>query len=221
MRKNMKQVGMAGLLISVGVLGRIYLRPLLPNLPHMTITINGVTQPVFIADMFFIVAIVSLLSGILLKGYYTIIIPVMVMLITDVFYGNGYIFLFTWSGFAFISLIAHASSKKLVFNGASALKVMGIGIGGVLLYDAWTNFGWWIGPYYPHTVDGLALCYTLAIPFTVWHVLSTGLVLMVIAPVVLYFKDATMQLSSKQPLEKYMPLAASLLLAAASLLMAL
>jgi len=222
MDRNMKQIGMAGLLVTAGALGRIYLRSLLPHLPHFTITINGITQPLFIPDMFFWVATASLMSGILLKGYYTIFVPLMIMSITDIFYGNNYIFLFTWSGFAFISLIGYISSKKLLLNGISVAKLTGIGIGSTLLYDAWTNFGWWLGPYYPHTLNGLALCYTFAIPFTIWHLISTGIMLIAISPLALYIKDAYFERSaSRHTFENYIPWAISLSLAGASIWMAL
>lgn len=39
-------------LIIAGVAGRIFLRSILPNTPHIYLTINGITQPVFMMDMF-------------------------------------------------------------------------------------------------------------------------------------------------------------------------
>jgi hypothetical protein len=218
-----KQGATAGCLIAVGVLGRLSLRDLLPRLPDMTITVNGITQPVFIADLFFVVAVVSLLAGILLRGYLALSVPVGVMVITDLLYGNGYIFLFTWSGFAFLALLAlSARAQTTTLSAGATARFVGIGIGGVLLYDAWTNVGWWLGPYYPHTLDGLVLCFTVALPFTVWHLLSTGLILAGVAPLALYLKNHTLRFDTlEKNLERYSPVAASLALAGASFLSAL
>ncbi|RLF44832.1 MAG: hypothetical protein DRN09_02620 [Thermoplasmata archaeon] len=176
----------AFILIIAGVLGRIYLRNFLPNTPSWYITINGITQPVFMMDLFFVVAVISLLSGLLLRGYYTFIVPFLIMLITDIYYGNNYIFLFTWSGFILIALLGF-----LISNRKSTLNipvVMGTGIVGVLLYDLWTNFGCWLG-WYPHTLNGLILCYTVAIPFTLWHLLSTVAAISVIVIPAIYLKE--------------------------------
>jgi hypothetical protein len=212
------QMVTAGLLVLIGVVGRIYLRPFLPSLPSMHLTINGITQPIFIADMFFIVALVSLASGILLRGYYTIIIPVAVMMITDVFMGNSYVFLFTWSGFAFIALMAYTFSRTTLRSSQSVIKIMGIGIGSILIYDLWTNFGWWLGPYFPHTLDGLLLCYTLAIPFMIWHLVSTSILLLTISFPLVYFANHSLRLEARRPLEHYVPVCATLFLATTSLL---
>ena len=176
----------AFILIIAGVLGRIYLRNFLPNTPSWYITINGITQPVFMMDLFFVVAVISLLSGLLLRGYYTFIVPFLIMLITDIYYGNNYIFLFTWSGFILIALLGF-----LISNRKSTLNipiVIGTGIVGVLLYDLWTNFGCWLG-WYPHTLNGLILCYTVAIPFTLWHLLSTVAAISVIVIPAIYLKE--------------------------------
>ena len=183
---NKHRIVGAFILIMAGVLGRICLSGFLPNTPSWYITINGITQPVFMMDLFFVVAVISLLSGLLLRGYYTFIVPFLIMLITDIYYGNNYIFLFTWSGFILIALLGF-----LISNRKSTLNipvVMGTGIVGVLLYDLWTNFGCWLG-WYPHTLNGLILCYTVAIPFTLWHLLSTVAAISVIVIPAIYLKE--------------------------------
>jgi len=211
-----KQLFTAFLLIIIGVLGRIYLRQFLPAIPHFYITINGITQPIFIADMFFIVAIVSLYSGLLLRGLYSFIVPISVMLITDLFYGNNFIFLFTWSGFALISLLGYSFKNNIKFNRKSIIKTVGLGIAGVIIYDAWTNFGWWLGPYYPHNLYGLTLCYTLALPFFIWHLLSMTIAIVITVVPVLYIKEKEQQIKHILPFENWLPTAASLFLVAIS-----
>ena len=178
----------AVILITAGVLGRIYLRGFLPNTPSWYITLNGVTQPVFMMDLFFVVAITSLLSGLLLGGYYTFIAPLSTMIITDLYYGNTYIFLFTWSGFVMLGLLGFILQSKTKLSLKKTPLILGVGVGGVLLYDLWTNFGCWLG-WYPHNLSGLTLCYTVAIPFMLWHILSTTMMLSATIIPILYLKE--------------------------------
>lgn len=204
----------ACLLIIIGVLGRIFLREFLPNTPHWYMTINGVTQPVFMMDLFFIVAVVSFFSGILLGGYYTFMVPVGIMLITDFYYGNNYIFLFTWSGFALIGLLGYRAKKAK--KGINSARIMGIGMGSVLVYDLWTNFGCWLG-WYPHSIDGLIMCYTLALPFTFWHLLSTAIAIPLISIPLLHLKkNKIIESFTIRPVEKYITISASAFLIAIS-----
>lgn len=170
MHDTQKKILVAGMLIAAGVIGRILLSHLLPHAPLATITLNGITQPVFMLDVFFVVGAVALFSGILLGGLYSIVIPLAVMAFTDLYYGNTSIFLFTWTGFAFIGLLGATGQRHGLAR--SPLGIAGMGVGGVLLYDAWTNLGCWLG-WYPHSAAGLATCYTMALPFTLWHLLST------------------------------------------------
>ncbi len=171
MSSHMKKITIAGLLISIGVISRIFLRNFLPPPPHIYLNFFGVTQPIFIAgDVFFIIASISLISGRYLRDYFTFLVPFLIMVITDVFIGNNFIFLFTWSGFSMIAGIGYLLKKK------SAKFFICMSIPSILLYDLWTNFGWWLG-YYGGNLKYLTLCYTLAIPFMIWHIISTSLLL--------------------------------------------
>lgn len=168
---SMKKITIATLLISIGVISRIFLSKFLPPSPHFYINFFGIKQPIFIAgDVFFMIASISLISGRYLREYFTFLVPFMIMLITDVFIGNNFIFLFTWSGFAIMGWIGYAMRKK------SAKYFISLSIPSIILYDLWTNFGWWLG-YYGGNLKYLTLCYTLAIPFMIWHLISTLLVL--------------------------------------------
>jgi len=218
MYRERNQLFTAFLLILIGIVGRIYLRNFLPAMPHFYITINGITQPIFIADMFFLIAIIALFSGILLRGIYSFIVPLVVMAVTDLFYGNNFIFLFTWSGFAFISLLGYRWKNKLAFNAKSVAMTVGLSASAVIIYDLWTNFGWWLGPYYPHNLQGLALCYTLALPFFIWHLLSTAVATAIVAFPLLYLKEQALSVKTVKSIENYVPAIASLFLAIISFL---
>jgi len=204
-RNNISKLFIATLLIIMGVAGRLTLSELLPDSPALYITINGITQPMFMIDLFFIVAIISIISGLLLKSYYVFLIPISIMLITDIIIGNSYIFLFTWSGFAMIGMIFFILNKKNKLTIKKTPLIFGTGIASVLLYDLWTNFGCWLG-WYPHNLSGLSLCYTLSLPFTLWHLLSTTIGIALIVIPVIYIKEhKKINLNySIKPLEKPM-----------------
>lgn len=175
-------------LILSGVVARVAFFNMLPNTPHLYLNLNGVTQPLFMLDLFFIVAVIAVLSGLLLGGYFSFVIPIIVMGITDVILGNSFIFMFTWSGFALIGVFAYLLKKKNMFRLKKIPTIIGTSILAVLVYDLWTNFGCWLG-WYPHTVSGLSMCFTLALPFTLWHVLSTTVAVTLVVIPVLYLKE--------------------------------
>jgi len=139
-------------------------------------------------DLFFAIAVIAILSGLLLGGYYTFIVPISVMLISDLYLGNTWILLFVWSGFLAIGIIGYLLKRKNCLTIKKAHTAIFAGIGGVLLYDLWTNFGCWLG-WYPHTLNGLTACYAAAVPFTLWHLLSTTAALTAIIIPLAYLKD--------------------------------
>lgn len=126
-------------------------------------------------DLFFIVAISAVMAGTFIGGIFSVIVPLTIIGITDIIIGNGYIFIFTWSGFAMMGVISFFMRKKIEFTPKFTLYTTSIGILGVMVYDIWTNFGWWY-IYYPHTLEGIILCYIAAIPFILWHLLSCMIV---------------------------------------------
>lgn len=209
-RDNISKIIIAVSLVAIGVIGRLTLAELLPGSPSIYLTFNGISQPMFMMDMFFLIAIIAILSGLLLGSYYAFFVPVSVMLITDIIIGNNYIFLFTWSGFAIIGLVALILKIKNKFTIQKTPLIFGAGIGSVILYDLWTNFGCWLG-WYPKSLEGLALCYTAGLPFMLWHILSTTIAMAVIVLPIVYLKEnKTIELDySIKPKEK--PIALMLL----------
>jgi len=187
-KNNMSKLIIASFLIIIGVIGRLTLSELLPSSPALYITLNGITQPMFMMDLFFLIAVISIISALLLKSYYVFVIPISIMLITDIIIGNNFIFLFTWSGFAMIGLIFFILNKKNNLSIQKTPLIFGTGIVSILIYDLWTNFGCWLG-WYPHNLSGLSLCYSLALPFTLWHLLSTSIAIAVIVLPVIYLKE--------------------------------
>jgi len=216
--KNRMMLGV--LLIAIGVILRLLLHKNLPSSPSIYITINGITQNMFMLDLFFVVAIISILSGLLIGGYYTFIVPISVMIITDVIIGNNWILLFTWSGFALLGIIGYLLKTSNSLTVEKIPRVLGAGVGGILLYDIWTNFGTWLGGWYTHTFEGLVLCYTYALPFMFWHLLSTTITLTLVIVPIIYLKEHKITLPeyTVKPFEKHTSIAALALLLILSVL---
>ncbi len=158
MTKNSKaRIFTALPLIFLGVVGRIALSSL-PNIE--------------------IVTLVVLLGGLLLGGYWAVIVPITVMALSDIWIGNNVIFLFTWSGFALLGASTLFMRKKLEprYSIRFLSTFTGFGVIGVLLYDVWTAFGWWL-LFYPHTTTALLHVALLQVPFTLKHLTSALLTL--------------------------------------------
>jgi len=187
-RNNISKIFIASALIIVGVIGRLAFLEFLPSSPSIYLTLNGITQPMFMMDLFFLIAIICILSGLLLKSYFVFLVPLSIMLVTDIIIGNNFIFLFTWSGFATIGIISYILKSKNKFTIQKTPLIFGASIGSVLIYDLWTNLGCWLG-WYPNTIEGLTLCFTNALPFTLWHLLSTTAALIFIVLPILYIKE--------------------------------
>lgn len=207
---NKSRVTLGAILIIIGVTLRLLLHNNLPSSPSIYITINGLTQPMFMLDLFFVVAVISILSGLILGGYYTFIVPISVMIITDLMIGNNWILLFTWSGFALLGFLGYLLKTSNSFTIEKIPRVLGVGVGGILLYDIWTNFGTWLGGWYTHTFEGLVLCYTYALPFMFWHLLSTTITLSIVIIPIIYLKEHRITLPefTVTPFEKHTTIAA-------------
>jgi len=209
-RNQKSKLLIASLLIIIGVVGRLTIAELLPLSPSLYLNVNGLSQPMFMMDVFFFIALISILSGLFLKSYYVFLVPVSVMLITDMILGNNFIFLFTWSGFVLIGFISYLLKMKTNLTIRKTPLILGTGIGGILLYDIWTNFGCFLG-WYPHSVEGLTLCFTAALPFMLWHLLSTTIAMMLVVLPIIYLKDKKIIHFDNATFRKEKPIAISLL----------
>ncbi len=86
--------------------------------------------------------------------------------ITDFFIGFHEIALFTWGSVIFIGLISKYFIKNIISRISGALI-------GACLFFIITNFGVWSIGDYGYTINGLLTCYTLAIPFFGYSLIST------------------------------------------------
>lgn len=97
----------------------------------------------------------ALFSGVYFTNKkFAFIIPLLAMVLSDLFLGFSSITLFVYAAFILVSYIG-LSSKKV-----SIKTILLSSIGFFVI----TNFGVWLLGY-PKTLNGLMECYTLAIPF--------------------------------------------------------
>ena len=216
---------LAGLLITIGVVSRILLHDFF----------NGIANPwdesgFGVLDVFFVTAVVAIISGVLLGKYYTIIVPIAVLFASDIFYAaiypevaglalyTSWLFLFTVSGYVFMALLGFYIKKKSKINYTFIPKLFGVGILGIVIYDLWTNFGFWLTysrlGWYPMNIEGLATVYSGGIPFMIWHMLSAGIALTLIAIPLIYFKEHKILKHEiiLKPVEKYILASATIFL---------
>ena len=86
--------------------------------------------------------------------------------ITDLFIGFHATTLFTWGAVLFIGLLSRYFVKNIISRVSGAL-------GGACIFFVVTNFGVWSIGMYGYTMNGLLTCYTLAIPFFAYSLIST------------------------------------------------
>lgn len=86
--------------------------------------------------------------------------------ITDIFIGFHTLTLFTWGSVFLIGIV----SKYFVENFNK--RIIGSFFGAVIFFII-TNFGVWSLGSYGYTLNGIAVCYTLALPFFAYNIIST------------------------------------------------
>jgi len=116
------------------------------------------------------VAAIALFSGAYLNKKYALLIPLVLMIVSDFFMGFHDVILFTWGGFVLITLLGVWMKKHKNIFSCLYMSV----ISSVLFYLI-SNFGVWIMGWYPHDLNGLVTCYIMALPFLRTFTLSTVL----------------------------------------------
>ena len=111
----------------------------------------------------------SLLAGVYLGRKAAILVPLIIMVLSDTLIGNTNIFVFTWSAYIMIGLFAsQGSTLYKVEPFKKVLGAAGMGIGASFFFFAWTNFGVWLMDswgMYPRTLGGLMESYSMGLPF--------------------------------------------------------
>jgi hypothetical protein len=93
--------------------------------------------------------------------YLGVFLPLIAMVLSDIYLGFYGITLWVYGSFLLISLLGRYWKK---------IKVTNVLISSLIFFII-TNFGVWLGGY-PKTLEGFLLCYTMAIPFFINSVLG-------------------------------------------------
>lgn len=159
---------------------------------------------------FEVIMVVSFLAIMLIRSPLALIVPLLSMIGSDLLIGNpifvgdqmNRIVLFTYSGFAIIGLLT-LLNKNRIWNSLGQFRLKsiglmaGLGIGSVLLYDIWTNMGWWY-LMYPHDVPSLIMVYTAGLPFMLYHLISGIVTFTVIGlPIMVYVTKKNTQMQTQ------------------------
>jgi len=86
--------------------------------------------------------------------------------ITDLFIGFHGVVFFTWGSVAVIGLASKFFVSSIFGRISGALS-------GACLFFIVTNFGVWSNGSYGYSIEGLIICYTLALPFFSYTIIST------------------------------------------------
>ena len=109
------------------------------------------------------VTALSLVSGSFLGSFFAPTIPLFIIFLSDIFFGNTSVYLFTWSAFVIIGLFGSLMKRT---SKHYLLKTTCLGLLSVLFFYLWTNFGWWLtSRMYEMNLGGLIKSYIAGIPF--------------------------------------------------------
>jgi len=142
----------------------------------------------------------SLLAGSFLGGIYGAITSLLMIFLSDIYLGNTQIYLFTWSAFLLIGIIG-----SLIKNNSRhyVLKVSGLGLGSVLFFYLWTNFGWWlISGTYELSFFGLIRCYVAGLAFLRNQIISVLIFLPAFSPIFSFFSQKIFSRKSELKMAK-------------------
>ena len=106
------------------------------------------------------VTAIALFGGFYLSKKHAVLLPLSLMILSDIFIGLHDTILFTWGSFVLIAAIGLWVKQR-----KSPAIILGASILSSVVFFLITNFGAWLSPLYPNTWEGFINCYTLAIPF--------------------------------------------------------
>jgi len=112
-------------------------------------------------DNFTPITALAVFAGFCLRPSLAVTVPLLVMMITDLWAGPHPLFALTWGCFAAVAGLAALSRSKL-----GARRVLATSIGGSIFFYLVTNMGVFVfQDLYPKTFSGLVTCYVMALPF--------------------------------------------------------
>jgi len=106
------------------------------------------------------VAAIAIFAGVYLNKKQAFIVPLLLMVLSDLFLGMHNVVLFTWGSFVLVTLIGVWAKKHKTFKAVASTAIVSSGV-----FYLITNFGVWAMGWYPQTAKGLLDCYILGLPF--------------------------------------------------------
>ncbi len=110
---------------------------------------------------------IALFSGVYLNKKYAMFVPVILMIIADLFIGLHNTIFFTWGSMLLVAGLGFWARKN-----KNVKRIAISGLFSAILFFVITNFGAWLFMY-PRTMEGFVNCYIAAIPFFRTTFLST------------------------------------------------
>ncbi len=120
------------------------------------------------ASQFTAILAVAMFSGMYLSRTQALVLPLAMMVISDLILGFHDTMFFTWGSMLIVSAIG-----LWVKNHKNPVTVLAASVWSSVLFFVVTNFGAWLSPLYPNTWQGLQECYIMAVPFFRTTLLST------------------------------------------------
>jgi len=106
------------------------------------------------------VAAIAIFAGVYLNKKQALIVPLLLMVLSDLFLGMHNVVLFTWGSFVLVALLGIWAKNHKTFK-----VIVSTAIVSSVLFYLITNFGVWAMGWYPRTAKGLLDCYILGLPF--------------------------------------------------------
>ena len=106
------------------------------------------------------VAAIAIFAGVYLNKKQALIVPLLLMMLSDIFLGMHNVVIFTWGSFVLVTFLGIWAKNHKKFKVVASTSI----VSSVLFYLI-TNFGVWMMGWYPQTAKGLLDCYILGLPF--------------------------------------------------------
>ncbi len=125
------------------------------------LTLGIITRFIVHVPNFTPIIALALFSGMYVKKQYAVAVPLLLMIVSDIFIGLHSTVFFTWTSIALIAVVGTSMKEN-----RSALKTTAFGLFSAVAFFVLTNVGVWLmsGLYAP-TAAGLQNCFVMAIPF--------------------------------------------------------
>ncbi len=106
------------------------------------------------------VAAIAIFAGVYLNKKQALIVPLLLMVLSDLFLGMHNVVVFTWGSFVLVTFLGAWAKNHKTVKGIVSTSVVAS-----FLFYVVTNFGVWAMGWYPQTAKGLLDCYILGLPF--------------------------------------------------------